>query len=219
MFIVVVTLALLAVMGVYGLTATSNDVKSAGHIRERAQASHAAEFGAAYATEMFDPGNADTILNQMINLWNIAPNNVVGAQPCWSANKRTNAVNWIMAKDELCFVVLATGNSTILTPQSAQIMVPAWKNIGFFSSDAIGSNSLPGVRSNQLNPFVKVEFTNPVGVHKGGGKCYVQLTITDYVFVATPNAGSPEEPIRPYDEYMKGRGYVTIPTQNQQWCQ
>jgi hypothetical protein len=218
MFIVVVTLSLLAVMGVYGLTATSNDVKSAGHIRERAQASHAAEYGAAFASEVFDPGNADTILNQMITLWNTAPNNVIGAQPCWSANARTAAINWVMAKDELCFAMLATGNSTVLTPQSAQILVPAWKNVSFFSADSIGSG-LPGVRANTLNPFVKIEFTNPIGVHKGSsGKCYVQLTITDYVFVATPDGAKPEEPIRPYDEFVKGRGYITIPTQNNQWC-
>ncbi|CAN5917725.1 hypothetical protein BH11MYX4_BH11MYX4_13540 [soil metagenome] len=34
MFIVAVTLGLLAVMGVYGLSATSADIRSAGHMRE-----------------------------------------------------------------------------------------------------------------------------------------------------------------------------------------
>ena len=43
MFIVAVTLGLLAAMGVYGLTATQADIKSAGHMREALQAQRAGE--------------------------------------------------------------------------------------------------------------------------------------------------------------------------------
>jgi hypothetical protein len=214
MFIVTVTLSLLAVMGVYGLTATSNDVKSSGHVRQRSQAAHAAEYAGVYATEMWDTQNADTIFNKMKDDWaNNTTFNVPNvSKPCWSAKMRSNQTDVMRAKDELCFVIWVTGNNTILTPDASKILSPAWKNNPFFGTDSIGSQ-LPGVRSPQLNPFVKVEFTNPVDICRGNGQRKLQqFTVTTYAIVATPNGAAPEQPLPPYDEIFKGRGLITVPT-------
>ena len=211
MFIVVVTLAMLAVMGVYGLTATSNDVKSAGHVRQRTQAAHAVEYGGQIATEMFNTGNSRALVNQMETLWN---NDLPGTQRCWSAKPRSAATDYKSAKDEGCFSVNITGNSTILAPQASNAFSTAWKNLPFFTPQAVGSD-LPGVRSPTLNPFVKVEYTNPIDILAPGTNqvAFTQLTVTIYAFIATPSAANPEEPTRPYDEVFKARGFVTVPSQ------
>src|SRR4051812_10073630 len=56
MFIVAVTLGLLAAVGVYGLSATAMDVRAAGHMRESAQAQSAAEHALLLTAESFTPG-------------------------------------------------------------------------------------------------------------------------------------------------------------------
>jgi hypothetical protein len=219
MFIVTVTLALLAVMGVYGLTATSSDIKSAGHIRERAQATHAAEYGATVAAEIWNTTNARKIVNDMEG--RLFSGDIPGTQRCWSAKPRSAATDWATAKDELCYSVTVTGNTAMLNPSGSVQFGGAWKNVPFFTGDAIGSQ-LPGVRDPALNPFVKIEFTNPrdvtpPGAGSGGSGSqtpppYTQLTVTVYAFVATPDPVKTEEPTRPYDEIFKARGYVTVPS-------
>lgn len=65
MFIVAITLALLAAMGVYGLNATAYDVRAAGQGRAAAQAQHAADVGiqtAAYGANV----NAAGLYNQLM---------------------------------------------------------------------------------------------------------------------------------------------------------
>ena len=62
MFVVAVTLGLLAAMGVYGLSATAMDIRAAGHFRENAQAQSAAEHAIMLTAETFTPGTAGEIV-------------------------------------------------------------------------------------------------------------------------------------------------------------
>ncbi len=65
MFIVVVTLGLLAVMGVYGLSATSADVKASGHLREALQAQKAGESVLTATAETLNPLSVGPLIAQM----------------------------------------------------------------------------------------------------------------------------------------------------------
>jgi len=65
MFIVVVTLGLLAAMGVYGLSAAQADVRAAGHMREALQAQKAGEHALTMAAETLNPENAGPLVATM----------------------------------------------------------------------------------------------------------------------------------------------------------
>ncbi len=212
MFIVVVTLALLAVMGVYGLTAASNDIKSGGHVRSRAQAMHASEYASAFASEGFTRSTTSTLLTKMCCKTMALP---VNAQPCVSANKRS-AIS-PPPIEEWCLAVNLTGNPTINYPLDVQAwyQLPTWQNKPLFADEAIGSKvngvQMPGVRDPMLDPYVKLELTNPQPGGKDKDVDITVVTATSYVYVATPDAVKTDQPTRPYDEVFKSRGFLRVP--------
>lgn len=65
MFIVAVTLGLLAAMGVYGMAATTSDMRASGHGRAAAQGQHAAELAIVMTSQLLEPGNSQVIVNRM----------------------------------------------------------------------------------------------------------------------------------------------------------
>lgn len=68
MFVVVTTLGLLAVMGMYAMSAATEDIRAASNFRRASQAQAAAEFGAVAAADYITYENADNIVNtRMLN--------------------------------------------------------------------------------------------------------------------------------------------------------
>jgi hypothetical protein len=64
-FIVAMTLALLAAMGMYALTATTAEQRTSGYMRQAAQAHYITELGNQSSIDAFSPTNASYIENQM----------------------------------------------------------------------------------------------------------------------------------------------------------
>ena len=65
LFVVAVTLALLAAMGVYGLSATALDVRSAGHNREAMAGQNVAQHTMLLTAETLSPSKAQGIISSM----------------------------------------------------------------------------------------------------------------------------------------------------------
>ncbi len=67
-FIVATTLGVLAVMGVYALSSTTQDIRSAGNMQRATQARFIGDYGAMAAADYINYENADNIVNtRMLN--------------------------------------------------------------------------------------------------------------------------------------------------------
>ncbi len=67
LFIVAMTLAVLAAMGVYAMRSASLEVRTSGYGRQRAQAHYLSEYGVVSAAETINAATADLHLGLMIN--------------------------------------------------------------------------------------------------------------------------------------------------------
>jgi hypothetical protein len=185
MFIVVVTLGLLATMGVYGLSATSADVKAAGHMREALQAQKAGELALTMTAETLSPQSVGPIIGQMstanrtANCKTAAPLGV-GVMPVPPA--------------AACLRLTEAGMRT------ASINVNLWTAAPGFASDSFGAvNSAPNVN---------VELSDPFDVQRPGFDAsmrFTQVTATVFVDVrSTVDLGAPSQAI------VSGRGRLTV---------
>lgn len=84
-FIVAMTLGLLAAIGVYGMSATSLDLRAAGHAREAMQNQHIAEHAMMSVASSFDRNNQQALLNAMFDGRPTAPGELRATQTCRSA--------------------------------------------------------------------------------------------------------------------------------------
>jgi len=157
MFIVAVTLGLLAAMGVYGLSATAYDVKASGHVREATQAQHAAETALMLTAETLQPGTAGKIVNDMQGL---STSEFKAASRACRTSKPASATTALETKhrvSEACF---------ILSSDEMKGMAPipkangnAWHNDPFRAK--VGTT--PGAFGQvDLYPFFRIELTNPI---------------------------------------------------------
>ena len=154
MFIVAVTLGLLAAMGVYGLAATASDVRAAGHVREAAQAQHAAELAIVEAAQTIGPGTASTIVRAMqaSSTFGGRTTNCKSSKPLTTfASDPVAAATYRVA--EACMVLSPTEMKTIAQNQTWNVADSATTTIPF-STTAFGAVN--------LTPFVRVELTNPI---------------------------------------------------------
>jgi hypothetical protein len=151
MFIVAVTLGLLAAMGVYGLSATAYDVRAAGHAREATQAQHAAEEGVIMTAETLQPGTAGEIVRAM----QADKASALRKSACKTAKPlSSDATQAAEARAaEACFI-LSPKEMEKLSP----IKSPAWE-----PPFRAKTSSTPGAFGEvDLYPFVRVELTNPI---------------------------------------------------------
>jgi len=159
LFVVAITLGLLAVMGVYGMTTTAMDVRSAGHIRQATQAQHMAESGVILTAETMTPG----VSGEIIRLMHAKPVSAGGPatgrngpNDCKSGKPWTN--NVLYENAEACKVIEWEEMRKIVQN------VTAW-NAGVEPATIDPSNGLPpkdrsfgGV---DVWPVVRIELTNP----------------------------------------------------------
>jgi Tfp pilus assembly protein PilX len=186
MFIVVVTLGLLAAMGVYGLSATSADVRAAGHLREALQAQRAGEHALTMAAETLNPRSVGPLISQMS-----------------AANRTTN-----------CKTASAYSGGVVPVPPAAAClrltevgMRAASKDVNLWdvSVPAFASDSFGNVTS---VPNVQIELSDPFDVQRPGFDAtsrFTQVTATVFVDVrSTVDTSAPAQAI------VSGRGRLTV---------
>ncbi len=206
MFIVAVTLGLLAAMGVYGLTATAQDVRAAGHFREAAQAQAAAEHAIMITAESFTPGTAGEILRTMQGGKNGGAD--IQSTKCKTAKPYTGAPE--MRAAEACLSLSSVELENI------NKNVNAWAGVdpiyGTFSPPGSGgaaTNVSPSFGQVPNRAFFRVEITNPVDIPPPPGTglsdryTYTQVTATVFVDMKQSKT-SPSETI------AQGRGRLLV---------
>jgi hypothetical protein len=214
LFVVAVTLALLAAMGVYGLSATALDVRSAGHNREAMAGQNVAQHTMLLTAETLSPSKAQGIISGMYG-----PNATTN---CRTAKKKAAVgVSSQYNNAEACtrltpkrLQLLATG----AVPTSADCAALPNK-IGFgsgagyqFQCDSFGRDGTGAPLT--LVPEVQVEITNPVAVSMPGfqasdmnnqQKQFAALTVTVFTEMSDPTL--PNEPPK---MAVLGRGRIIV---------
>ena len=185
MFIVVVTLGLLAAMGVYGLSAASADVRAAGHMREALQAQKAGEHALTMTAETLNPKTVGPLVAQMSTLGRTANCKTAGPLPAAATSVPPGAA---------CLRLTEVGM------RAAAGTVTPWNAVPAFAPDSFGSvTSVPNV---------SVELSNPFDVQRPGFDAtmrFTQVTATVFVDVrSTVDIGAPAQSI------VSGRGRLTV---------
>ena len=188
MFIVVVTLGLLAAMGVYGLSSTSADIKSAGHMREALQGQRAGEHAMNMTAETLNPAAAKVLVDSMF-----CQKRTID---CKTATPYATALGLPAPATAACRRL----NETEMKLIAAKVN-PFVSGVDGFAPDSFG----PIV----AKPNVEVEMSNPIDIPPPPGSAYdpstrfTQVTVT--VFVNVRNA-----PTEPAVSVVTGRGRLTI---------
>jgi hypothetical protein len=192
MFIVAVTLGLLAVMGVYGLSATSADIRSAGHMREALQGQRAGEAALMMTAETFNPTVAQGLVQQMTD--GIGQARDCSTAVAYTGNASTRYAEACIRLDPNRMTTIANQTNPLnLWAVSAAPAQPG------FTSQSFG---------NVLNqPYINIEVTNPINTEVTAGNSqtvrYSQLTVT--VLVQLKSASN-----LPAETAVAGRGRITV---------
>lgn len=194
MFIVAVTLGLLAVMGIYGLSATSADIRAAGHMREALQGQKAGEGVFIMTAETLNPATAQGIVSSM-SLGNGQAKDCKTAAT-WTGKVDTRAAEACIRLDPSRMTTIA--NTMNLAP-GAQ-----WAVSGAGAQPGFNTNSFGSV-ANQ--PFFNVEVTNPINTEVTAGNSqtvrYSQVTVTVFVQLKQSATDAAETAVA-------GRGRLTV---------
>jgi len=193
MFIVAVTLGLLAVMGVYGLSATAADIRSAGHMREALQGQRAGEAALMMTAETFNPTVAQGLVQQMTDGVGQARDCKTAAQP-YTGNAEARFAEACIRLDPSRMTIIANTTS----PASPWAISAAPAQPGF-TTESFG---------NVLNqPYINVEVTNPINTEVTAGNSqtvrYSQLTVTVLVQLKS-------SPTLAAETAVAGRGRITV---------
>jgi|GEM_PF-1678148 len=214
MFIVAVTLALLAAMGIYGLSATAVDVRSAGYLRQSAQAQAAAEHALMLTADSFTPGTSAEIVRAMQS-GRTAGGTDIQTTSCKTANPfniTNNAehraaqacLSWSMAE----MARISDQVNKWQDGTSGAFFEPSNSNtFSTFSPQSFGD--VP------QRPFIRVEVTNPVDIPPPPGTglndryTFTQVTVTTFVDMKNANDQSTAATV-PAESVAQGRGRMTV---------
>jgi hypothetical protein len=186
MFIVVVTLGLLAAMGAYGMSSAASDIKAAGHMRDALQGQKAAEHALIMTAETLNPSSAQALIMNMSDNGNRTKN-------CRTATPYTGAGT---APPASACLRLSEAEMKVAVASVNPMVAPG------FASDSFGAlNSAP---------YIEVELSNPLDVPPPPGSAYdpnttkfTQVTATVFVNVRT-------SPTAPAKAVVGGRGRLTV---------
>lgn len=186
MFIVVVTLGLLAAMGVYGMSSASSDIRAAGHMRDALQGQKAGEHALIMTAEVLNPGSAQPLVTNMTDE-NNRTKNCKTAAPYAGAGTAPSAAGCLRLTETEMTNAVALVNPHI--------------NPGFVN-DSFGALN--------TKPYVEVELSNPLDMPPPPGSGYdpnttkfTQVTATVFVNVRTaPTAAA--------QSVVAGRGRLTV---------
>lgn len=185
-FVVAVTLGVLAVMGVYALSATASEVRSAGHVREAMQGQRAAEFAMMATAETYSAAMGGALIKKSRNYdaANGRSTNCRSSKPPTMDQKFRDAEACLYLTEEQMKLMAGSLNAmnTIPTPIAGCTNAA---DCPFFWGD---STAVPGSFGPTVNrPFLHVEVTNPVdvppppGMSLDGSWTFTQVTATIYV--------------------------------------
>jgi hypothetical protein len=203
MFIVAVTLALLAAMGVYGLGATAVDIKAAGHLREAAQAQAAAEHAMILTAESFTPGTSGELVRAMQS--GTSAGGDVQTTKCKTANR----FNTSGEPNEQYRGAQACLSWNLQEMENIARNVNQWVNLTGAAGADRTTFSTVSFGDVLEKPFLRVEVTNPVDIPPPAGTSindrftFTQVTTT--VFVDMKTAGT-----QPATSMVVGRGRMTV---------
>ncbi len=214
MFIVAVTLALLAAMGVYGLSATAVDVRAAGHLRQAAQAQSAAEHALMLTADSFTPGTSAEIVRAMQS-GQTAGGTDIQATKCKTANPFNLVTNPENRAAQACLSWSMSEMARIAQrvnqwndgATNAPFDPGAANTFSTFSPQSFGD--VP------QRPFVRVEITNPVDVPPPPGTAlndrytFTQVTVTTFVDMKNA-ADQATAATLPAESVAQGRGRITV---------
>lgn len=192
MFIVAVTLGLLAVMGVYGLSATSADIRSAGHMREALQGQRAGESAFIMTAETFNPTIAQGLVQQMTDATGQARDCTTAVTP-YTGNADTRFAEACIRLTPERMTNLANSVTPLAWAVSPPTVQPGFTSKSF--GDALNQ------------PYITVEVTNPINTEVSAGNSqtvrYSQLTVTTLVQLKS-------SPLLPAETAVAGRGRITV---------
>lgn len=198
MFIVAVTLGILAAMGVYGMSSTSIDIRAAGHFREAAQAQSAAEHALMLSADSFTPGTAAEIVKAMMSGRTTAGTDIQ-ATNCKTANTYNATTNPEYRGAQACL------SWSIDEMQRISKGVNPWTLDGTTNTTFTPQSFGPVTNK----AFVRVEVTNPVDIPPPPGTglndrfTFTQVTVTTYVDMK-------ESATVPAQTSGLGRGRLTV---------
>jgi hypothetical protein len=213
LFVVAVTLALLAAMGVYGLSATAMDVRAAGHSREAMTGQNMAAHSFNLTAETFSPGAAQGIINTMYAGTGGTTKQSVN---CRTAKPYTGIREFCDA--EACVLLTPTELQNIAQSINMGVMPGP-----VMQPDSFGPNHPDGTPRVKLSgptatgvpvnaPDIQIEVTAPITMPAPAGfegpdpnnpKVFVQATVTVFTEVRR-NAVSPP------DINVIGRGNIIV---------
>ncbi len=204
MFIVAVTLGLLAAMGVYGLTATAVDVRSAGHLRESAQAQSAAEHALVLTADTFTPGTTGEIVKAMM-AGKTSGGTDIQATNCKTSNPYNASTNAEFRAAQACL------------SWSVQEMEKISKNVNAWTIDSATGSTFTAESFGQVPnwPYFRVEITNPVDIPPPPGTglndrfTFTQVTVTTFVDMKNATTAAAAAAKAP-ENIAQGRGRLTV---------
>jgi len=201
LFIVAMTLGLLAAMGVYGLSATAFDVRSAGHLREAVQAQSAAEHAIMLTAESFTPGTAGEIVRAMQSGKGTTTD--IQSTKCRTANSFDSQTNTQYRAAQAC---LSWSEAEMMNiAKSINPWIPG-SDKSTFSTESFGQ--VP------QRPYLRIEITNPVDIPPPPGMSlndrytFTQLTVT--TFVDMKSAGVDTAATTAASSSVQARGRITV---------
>lgn len=197
MFVVVTTLGLLAVMGAYALSSTTEDIRASSNYRRSVQAQSTTDLAAAAAAEYVTFNNADNIVNA--RMLNPSADTSASENNCLSAQKNQNNVSGsIRAKS--CVRITSSE------------LKKNWGDREVFTGQSFGDGELRGE--------VVIELTNPTQAPPPPGYDinlrlkFAMVSVSTYGVIQINGVSSPTQPYNG-DSMQVGRGRFIIGPLNQ----
>lgn len=184
-FIVATTLGLLAVMGVYALSAATEDIRAAGNVKRAAQASAVADYGGIAAAEYLLPDKSQWLMKNKFNNPDMTANS--SDTNCLSTQRQDPALPGDPKTTKACYRIPMT-----------ELQKLAWGNREPFTTQSFNHNA---TATDQLEGNVVVEVTNPMdapnppGYGEGLGFRFKMFTVTTFG-ITHPRGSSRADTVR-----------------------
>jgi hypothetical protein len=174
MFIVAMTLSVIAAMGVYALNIAATEVKTAGYVREQTQVHYLSEFGVLGAAQEVSGPKAQLYRDFMIH------NPDTGCTSLWNVPTTAGAL------PQACKQVVSTELASSWAAPSAPPVAP-WANATTeMSRGSAGLPTAPDFYVELTDPTTK---SPPAGYGMNQGLCFIEFTVSS-VGLSQRTAGS-----------------------------